>query len=377
MKNKKLVIISHTEHYVEKDGVIKGWGSTINEINYLANYWEEVEHVACLYDTVVPKSALAYTQSNVKFSPIPPFGGQTIKSKLLILTKIPQIVRQVNKSIKGATEVQLRLPTSIGLFLLPLFAFFWSRNFVFWVKYAGNWNPQKAPLSYKLQKWFLVRNFAKCKVTINGFWPNQLKHCYSFENPCLTNEDIVNGLQVSLTKQYVAPFVFCFVGRLDEAKGMHHIVKALKEIPSEYIKEVHFVGDSAERSLYEKQLSFLKERVFFHGFLTKKGVHDVFKKAHFLLLPSASEGFPKVIAEAACYGVIPVVSNVGSIPHYINATNGFVCDLDAQVYSNTVLNLLKSSSANLKEKANELIPFAKKFTFTNYLHKLKLEIFNS
>ena len=50
MKRKKLVIISHTEHYVNSDGAIVGWGSTVNEINYLADYWSKVVHVACLYE---------------------------------------------------------------------------------------------------------------------------------------------------------------------------------------------------------------------------------------------------------------------------------------------------------------------------------------
>ena len=75
MRRKKLVIISHTEHHLD-NGVIKGWGSTINEINYLADYWEEVIHVACLHQTKTPPSSLPYTKNNIVFIPIPPFGGR-------------------------------------------------------------------------------------------------------------------------------------------------------------------------------------------------------------------------------------------------------------------------------------------------------------
>lgn len=378
MKRKKLVIISHTEHYLNDKGILVGWGSTVNEINYLADYWEEIVHVACFYEEAAPASALSYLKSNVQFARIPPFGGKTLKSKFLIITKIPKIIKQVNEAIQNATEVQLRLPTSMGLFLLPLFAFYWSRKFIFWVKYAGNWNQTKAPFSYRIQKWFLTKNYTKCKVTINGFWEKQPSHCLSFENPCLSIQNIDNGKRVAQNKNFKTPFVFCFIGRLDENKGMQYVVDALKKLPVANIQEVHFVGDGIDKESYQNQLAFLQEKVIFHGFLPQDAVHAILEKSHFLLLPSKSEGFPKVIAEAACYGVIPVVSNVGSIPHYINAKNGFVWDIKSAVkYEDFLKGVLLLQDQDLVEKRKAIVHLAKKFTFAHYLHKLEIEIRNS
>src|SRR5690606_41847313 len=56
-----------------------------------------------------------------------------------------------------------------------------------WYKYAGNWNQKKPPLGYALQRWMLKHQ--KRKVTINGSWPKQPKHCITFENPCLTEKE--------------------------------------------------------------------------------------------------------------------------------------------------------------------------------------------
>ena len=53
--SKKLVVISHTEHYTVA-GVIKGWGPTVHEINFLADYWDEVVHVGCYYTQKAPPS---------------------------------------------------------------------------------------------------------------------------------------------------------------------------------------------------------------------------------------------------------------------------------------------------------------------------------
>lgn len=377
MKSKKLVIISHTEHYKDHNGIVKGWGPTINEVSYLADYWEEVVHVACLHHKTMPPSSLSYTRQNISFVPIPPYGGKSIKDKLMILIKIPKIINQVIKSIKGASEVQLRLPTSMGLFLLPLFSFFIPRKFTFWVKYAGNWNQQNPPLSYRIQRWWLKKNIARCKVTINGFWDGQPAHCYSFENPCLTEEDIARGAEIAQNKSFEGSYIFSFVGRLEDAKGVSRIIEALKEIPTEKIKEVHFVGNGNKTEQYIMQASFLGNKVFFHGFLGKKGVHTILSKSHFFLLPSDSEGFPKVIAEAACYGVIPITSDVGSIAHYINQSNGFVWQINGDMTFEEVFSeAINSSSTQLKEKSIRITNVAKLFTFENYKNKLERRVFS-
>lgn len=377
MKRKKLVIISHTEHFKSNEGIIKGWGPTINEINYLSDYWEEVVHVGCLHQKPTPPSALPYSNSNITFAPIPAYGGKSIKEKLLILVKIPKIIAQVVKNVKGASEVQLRLPTSMGLFLLPLFSFILPRRYTFWVKYAGNWNQQNPPLSYCLQRWWLKKDFARCKVTINGFWDDQPAHCISFENPCLTQEDIRLGKQIAATKTFDGSYIFSFVGRLEDAKGVSRIIEALRAIPDDKIKEVHFVGDGNKTEQYIKQASFLGNKVVFHGFLDKKGVHTILSKSHFFLLPSDSEGFPKVIAEAACYGVIPITSDVGSIAHYINESNGFVWQINGdKTFEEVFSEAINSSSTQLKEKSIRITNVAKLFTFENYKDKLSQLIFS-
>jgi hypothetical protein len=64
----KLLIVSHTPHYLE-NGAVKGWGPTIREIDYLAQCFDQVTHVAPLYHTPAPLSAIAYQSSRVKLCP--------------------------------------------------------------------------------------------------------------------------------------------------------------------------------------------------------------------------------------------------------------------------------------------------------------------
>ena len=376
MKRKKLVILSHTEHYRNGSNQIVGWGSTINEINFLADYWEEVVHVGCFYADKAPSSALPYSKNTIRFEAIPPYGGKSLIDKIKIFTKIPKIIAVVYKNIKGATEVQLRLPTSMGLFLLPLFRFVFPRNYTFWVKYAGNWGQETPPLSYRIQRWWLQQNFAKCKVTINGFWEKQPRHCLSFENPCLTEDQIAQGLQIAQRKTFAAPFVFTFVGRLEEAKGVSDCIDALRSIPIENIEKVHFIGDGEKIEFYKDKVSFLGDKVIFHGFLESDKVHSILATSHFLLLPSKSEGFPKVIAEAACYGVVPVVSNVGSISHYINESNGFLWTFSGvENYAEVLLKAIGTENEDIKEKSLAVQKIAEKFTFATYVENLFNRVF--
>jgi glycosyltransferase involved in cell wall biosynthesis len=374
----KLVIISHTEHFLDSNGSLVGWGPTVREVNALSTHFAQITHIAVLHNSIAPNSSLGYSAENIRFIPLRPTGGKNLLAKLKIFWYFFSLLKVVRKELKAAEFVQLRLPTGIGVFLLPYFAIIRSkRTFTFWIKYAGNWNESKPPLSYAFQRWFLKKDFCRCKVTINGFWPDQPKHCISFENPCLTEEQLQKGSQKVHQKKFEPPFNFIFIGRLEDAKGVGLIIEAIRKIDKSLINTVKFIGDGPNRSEYEKKTEDM-DYVAFLGGLNNDMIHEELKKADFLLLPSAaSEGFPKVIAEAACYGVVPIVSNVGSIAHYINDSSGFVCDSEniVETFNVQLQSALKTESYHLKQKSIQVSEVAKLFTFNAYLNKLQRHIF--
>ncbi len=188
----KLAIISHTEHYKDAHGRIVGWGPTVSEINHLAEHFNTIYHVAMLHTSEAPPSSLPYLHSNIIFVPLPPSGGTTALNKLKILLQAPKTIAVVKKTLKKVDAFQLRVPTGIGVYLIPYLTYFSKKQG--WYKYAGNWNQENAPLGYRLQRNLLKKQSRK--VTINGQWPAQQKHCYSFENPCLTLEDRNAGIAV-------------------------------------------------------------------------------------------------------------------------------------------------------------------------------------
>jgi glycosyltransferase involved in cell wall biosynthesis len=367
---KKLVIISHTEHQQTADGSFLGWGPTVNEINYLSHHWEEVVHIACLEKGIAVKgSSVGYANSNIHFDPIPTFGGKRFWQKLDIIWKMPSILWKVQKSLKGASHVQLRTPMGIGIFLIPYFAFRNKSKYIFWVKYANNWGDLKPKLGFRIQRWMLMKNIAKCKVTMNGFWPSQPKHCISFENPCLYEDEIAKAQTFVSYKTFKQPFTFLFVGRLEDEKGVQIILDMLKKLDPNSWKKMNFVGDGKNKLSYIQQAKQFENKIEFHGFINRKKVHELYNGSHFFLFPSyASEGFPKVIAESCAFGCIPITSNVASIGHYIHhGENGFIWNNDVE----KIISQLEITDLQLKS----MRILAQKFTFENYLTHLTQSIF--
>jgi len=374
---KKLVIISHTEHQINSNGQIVGWGPTVNEISFLAEYWDEVVHVACLEKKVPKGSSLPYSSSKVRLMPIAPFGGKRLWQKLDIISKAPQIIRTIRTSLVNATHVQLRLPMGIGLYVLPYFFIRRKNAYTLWVKYANNWGQRNPSLGYGLQRWMLKKNFADCKVTINGFWPNQPKHCISFENPSLYEKNVLEGILVASKKSFYPPYRLIFIGRVERAKGILELLHSLKLLPPEKILNIDIVG---EGSLLPQVEQFLKDNGIphtLHGFLPNEEVFTLLKLCHFLCLPSESEGFPKVVSEAACFGCIPVVSDVGSIDQYITQkVNGFVWAKNSSIpFSKVLFEAISNDPEMLKKISNQLSQLAKMFTFERFYKKLCEEIF--
>ena len=65
----------------------------------------------------------------------------------------------------------------------------------------------------------------------------------------------------------------------------------------------------------------LERVIVLHGNQSKEIIKDELKKTHFLILPSKSEGWPKVIAEAMFFGVIPIATKVSCVPNMLDHGN--------------------------------------------------------
>lgn len=372
----KLAIISHTEHYKSSDGTLVGWGPTITEINYLLAVFDTIYHVSMFHDTTPPASALPYISDRIIFVPLPVLGGHTIGAKLELLNKSPVVFKIISNTLKEVDWFQFRGPTGIGVYVIPFLKFCVKKPG--WFKYAGNWNQENPPLGYRFQRWILKQQSRK--VTINGRWEDQPMHSLSFENPCLTMQDVLEGNKISKQKSIEGPLTYCFVGRLEKPKGVERIIKAMASLSYEdklLVKAVHLVGMGPELKYFQSLAAKSDINFLFHGALPREKVFEIYKISEVFLMPTtASEGFPKVIAEAMNFGCLPIVSNISSIGQYIKDNETGICleNVSSEHLKNVISALSTMSSEHFSKMLINQREIVEKFTFDYYNNRIKLKI---
>ncbi|MCP6718278.1 MAG: glycosyltransferase family 4 protein [Patescibacteria group bacterium] len=119
-----------------------------------------------------------------------------------------------------------------------------------------------------------------------------------------------------------------FVGQLEKVKGIDVLVKAFSEIEKEFFDfKLIIIGDGKERQNLKNLSSKLRirEKVEFRGKLSLEETKNIMKNCYFLVLPSLSEGLPRVLMEAMALKKPVMASNVGGIPEIVkNSENGFL-----------------------------------------------------
>jgi len=373
----KLVVISHTPHYKNKNGVITGWGPTVREIDFLSELFDTVVHIAPLSETPMPESAIPYASHKVEFVALRPAGGFGLWKKLGILVSIPGNLKIILFQIRSADWVHVRLPTNLGLYVLPLLSLIPDKHR--WIKYAGNWIQKNAPLSFSIQRWWLARNWQRSFVTINGKWPQQPEHLLSFENPCFTEREMDEAKQVAAQKEFGNAKIICFVGALDPAKGILQLVRSLGQIRrKQLIEKLIVVGDGLLMDELKRISKVSPVPVEFLGYLPRHAINAIYEQSHIVVLPSDSEGFPKVITEGASYGCIPIVTDVSSISQYvIDGENGFLIKDNAPESIAQAIDYVLESDRNLEMISSNATKMARRFTFERYVSRVRDEILSS
>lgn len=128
-----------------------------------------------------------------------------------------------------------------------------------------------------------------------------------------------------------APSV-CFVGAFEPYKAVDVLVDAWRQV-IERMPEARLtlVGDGPLHSNITRRVGELglDGTVQFTGSLSRPEVRDVLDRSWGLVLPSRSEGLPRIIFEAMLRGRAVVATKVGDIPEVVShARNGYLVDPD-------------------------------------------------
>ncbi len=313
----RLVIISDMPHHTRDDGVIVGHGATVRELDALAGLFDQVRHVAFLYPGEPPTSARAYEARNVTIVPVSPAGGSALGDKLGVVGRMPGYAAVVAAELRAADAVHVRCPASISLVALAILTAT-RRPSRRWIKYAGNWRPQRAePATYRLQRRWLERGLVRAQVTINGRWPGQPAHVHTFANPSLTDAELARGRRAADQKALAQPLRLVFAGHLAPWKGASIAIEAVERLRRQGLDvRLDIAGEGSEAAAMQADVEGrgLESVVVIHGALPRERLDMLYEAAHFVVLPSATEGWPKVLSEGMAWGAVPIATAVGSIP---------------------------------------------------------------
>ncbi|MBZ0286040.1 MAG: glycosyltransferase family 4 protein, partial [Anaerolineae bacterium] len=126
-----------------------------------------------------------------------------------------------------------------------------------------------------------------------------------------------------------------YVGVLIPRKGVHYLLKAFTPLAEVYLDAHLWIVGSADNPVYAESLkqqvaeSGLNDRVTFTGKMAQAELAQLFGRCRALVLPSSSEGLPRVIIEAMLMALPVVATRVSGIPDVIQeGVNGYLVPPD-------------------------------------------------
>ena len=361
----KFLIISHVVHTEYQDKVY-GYGPYIKEMNLWLKYVDEVRIVAPINAGKPDTIDLAYNHSKIIFNKVPTFNLLTMQAKLKTLCSLPFIFTKIILAMAWADHIHLRCPGNMGLLgSIAQILFPWK---IKTVKYAGNWDPKSPqPRSYRVQKSIISNTTISknMKVLAYGQWPNQSSNIVNFFTATYSEKEKDETLPRSLDGK----INIVFIGALSIGKQPLIAVETVHEL-SKQGKNVYLdiMGEGAEREKLESYIkaNALEEYVVLHGNQNSEFVKNKLKQAHFLILMSKSEGWPKVVAEAMFWGVVPITSNVSCVNYMIgDGSRGTLVEKNSDAVVEAI-KLYLADKDSYHRSSLDAMQWSKQFTLESF-----------
>ncbi len=307
----KFLIVTLAPTLKKTDGYYS-YAPYVNEINIWSKY---IDKLAIVSPTCYKnKLLLSRFYKNPKIFSIHSLNFTNVKDIIKSIIFLPSIIWSIFKGMKWADHIHLRCPGNIGLLGCLVQIFFPNKPKT--IKYAGNWDSKsKQPLSYKLQQWILKNTFLtrNAQVLVYGNWNDKSKNI----RPFFTASYFDKEKEPIEDKKLHSQINFLFVGTLSKGKQPLISVQVVHELYKKgHAVKLDMYGEGSERKELEGYILInnLQKVVILHGNRPKNIIKEAYKKAHFLVFISKSEGWPKVVAEAMFWKCLPISTAVSCVP---------------------------------------------------------------
>ena len=368
----KFLIISHAIHKT-KDNQLFSYAPYVREMNLWLKYVDFVEVIASLGTDTISEIDLPYQHEHLILTHIPSIAFISFTKTLSSLLSLPIILFKLFKACQQTDHIHLRCPGNIGLLGCFVQIFFPKKPKT--AKYAGNWDPEaKQPLSYKLQKWLLSNTFLTRNMTVlvYGNWEQQSKNIKPFFTATYSNSEI----ETIIERNYSGKLRFVFVGTLSEGKRpllAIQIIEALYKQGKNVCLDMY--GERVLKEVLQNyiEVNGLENIVVLHGNQSKETIKNHLRTAHFSILPSKSEGWPKALAEGMFFGTIPIATRISCVPFMLDYGKRGILIAPELDKAMAVINQALKDTALLESMSEKAANWSQNYTlevFENEIIKL-------
>tara|TARA_B110000467_G_scaffold44508_2_gene40795 strand:+ start:4539 stop:5666 length:1128 start_codon:yes stop_codon:yes gene_type:complete len=363
LKHNTLTIISDTA-IAKRNGESVILEAPLREIEYLSEEYEEIFWLG--YSKNYNDSMRAPLASNIRLISLPQSGGRTFLKKIPIIFYMPLYLFRIFSYLKKSDVIHMRAPSVPAV--LGMFCLYFLPAKKGWIKYAGTW-IDKTAFTYNLQrKW--LSSYNHLPATILGEFNNQKPNHYSLYNPVYTRMTLENNLNSARLKSFDNKLNIIFIGSLDSNKQPDLLLRIIINFKNNNrLGDVYFIGDGPLKSTLKNMVENEKvNNIFITGFKTREFINNIYELAHLIVLPSKSEGFPKVIAEATSFGVIPIVSDISCINQiYKDKESAFLLNNNnIELSLSTTLRSILSGKIDLLQVSQKVKDECFRFTYEIY-----------
>lgn len=360
-----LLVVSDTA-MMEEDGKLLVFDPVLREMKVVEEMFDNIVWLGAR--TLYKKPSLKPILSNkVQTVVLPCVSRRGWLNVLYVVLAYPVILYEVLKHLKHATHVHTRGP-SHPAFVAILLSLFDNKR-IYAHKYAGEWTMNNIPFTYRLQRGILRRIYKpNIRITISGKNSTNSANVYDLQNPCIYEAELQGMNEIGKSKDFSNGLQLLFVGNLMPSKGIISLMQALAHdnLNNRYTGIYIVGGGKLMDEVKELAAHINKIQVTITGDISREELNQLYAKAHILILPSNSESFPKVVAEAAAYGCIPVTTSLSAITKQItDGTNGFLMHKTNSADILQILNRV-ADNANLKMISTEAITMSSLYTYERF-----------
>jgi|JI10StandDraft_1071094.scaffolds.fasta_scaffold147076_2 glycosyltransferase involved in cell wall biosynthesis len=357
----KFAIITHVEH-TQVDNFFYGYAPYVREMNVWIKYADNVIIVAPINFRKNTAIHAKYEHKSIQFVPISEMNLLNIKSILKSIIHTPKTSWRIYKAMQNADHIHLRCPGNIGL--LGCFIQILFPNKPKTAKYAGNWDPKSTqPFTYRIQKYILNNTFLtkNIQTLVYGEWGGSSRNIKPFFTATYKEKEKVE-VQPRILKNTI---YFLFVGSLAIGKRPLYAIQIIEKLIQLGLNvELKVYGEGKEKENLKAycETNHLNDVVIFKGNQTESVVREAYKQSHFLLLPSNSEGWPKVVAEAMFWGCLPITTPVSCLPYMLDTGNrGLFLQMNLSFDVNQIIMIINNQKL-YDDKVLKSILWSRKYT---------------